>query len=196
MPPTDRLHPVRPDRRSGMITRMATYIAFLRAINLGAKRKFPKDAVRTAVEAAGMSDVETYLNTGNVRFATTMRSRARIEATLEQAFLADRGFEVPTIVFTPAELRAVAEEAASFAHTGRHYVSLLKDEPSAAAVRAVEEASTAEEVAKVGGRAVHLLLGDNYHEARLTNAVVEKALGVATNRNLTVIKALADKWGA
>ena len=48
-----------------------------------------------------------------------MRSRARIEAALEQAFLADRGFEVPTIVFTPAELRAVADEAAAFGHPGR-----------------------------------------------------------------------------
>ena len=173
---------------------MATYVAFLRAINLGAKRKFPKDAIRAAVEGAGMTGVETYINTGNVRFETAMRSRARIETALEEAFLADRGFEVPTIVFTTAELRAVADEAAGFGHSGRHYVSLLKEEPSAEAVRAIEAASTAEEVAKVGGRAVHLLLGENYHEARLTNAAVERYLGVATNRNLTVVRALADKW--
>jgi uncharacterized protein (DUF1697 family) len=173
---------------------MTTYVAFLRAINLGARRKFPKDALRAAVEAAGMGDVETYINTGNVRFRTAMRSRARIEEALERAFLADRGFEVPTIVFTPAELRAVADEAAAFGHTGRHYVSLLKEEPSAAAVRAVEEAGTAEEVARVGGRAVHLLLGENYHEARLTNAVVERHLGVATNRNITVLRTLAERW--
>jgi uncharacterized protein (DUF1697 family) len=175
---------------------MATYIAFLRAINLGANRKFPKDAIKAAVEGVGFEDVETYINTGNVRFSTTMRSRAKIEATLEKAFLEDRGFEVPTIVFTPKELRAIADEAASFGHGGRHYVSLLKDVPSVAAIKAVEEVSTAQEVARVGGRAVHLLLGENYHEAKLTNAVVEKKLGVATNRNLTVIAALADRWGA
>ena len=34
-----------------------------------------------------------------------------------------------------------------------------------------------------------------HHEARLTNAVVEKHLGVATNRNLTVVRTLAEKWG-
>ena len=61
-------------------------------------------------------------------------------------------------------------------------------------IKALEETSTADEVARVGGRAVHLLLGENYHEARLTNAVIEKQLGVATNRNLTVIRALAEKW--
>ncbi len=174
---------------------MATYMAFLRAINLGAKRKFPKDAIKQAVEDAGFTDVETYINTGNVRFDSTMRSRAKIEAALEKAFLEDRGFEVPTIVFTPKELTAIAEEAASFGHGGKHYVSLLKDEPTAAVVKAVEAASSADEVARVGGRAVHLLLGANYHEAKLTNAVVEKHLGVATNRNLTVIAELATRWG-
>lgn len=173
---------------------MATWIGFLRAINLGARRKFAKADIVAAVEAAGFTDVETYINTGNVRFETRMRSRARIESALEAAFLERAGFEVPTICFTPAELRAIAEEAASFGHDGRHYVSLLKEPPSAAAVRALEEASTAEEVARVGGRAVHLLLGENYHEARLTNAVVEKRLGVATNRNLTVVRTLAEKW--
>ena len=121
-------------RHRGMIRRVATYIAFLRAINLGPTRKFPKDAIIAAVEAAGFTEVETYINTGNVRFDTTLRSRARIEAALEEAFLADRGFEVPTIVFTPAELREIAEEAASFGHGGRHYVSLLKEGPTAAAV--------------------------------------------------------------
>ena len=176
---------------------MATYIAFLRAINLGAKRKFPKASIIRAVEAAGFSDVETYINTGNVRFDSTLRSRAKIEKALEDAFEAEAGFAVPTIVFTQRELTAIAEEAGGFGHEGKHYVSLLKEPPSAAAVKRLEDAYRVEEVAKVGGgRAVHLMLRENYHEAKLTNAVIEKHLGVATNRNLTVIRALAEKWGA
>jgi len=184
------------------MARVAVRIGFLRAINLGAKRRFPKDAIVRATEAAGFTGVATHIATGNVRFETAMRSRARIEAALEAAYEAEAGFAVPTIVFTPDELRAVAEAAESFArelgrgadHGGRHYVSLLKQEPSAEAVRAVEQVSSAEEVARVGGRAAHLLLGENYHEAKLTNAAVERHLGVATNRNLTVIRALVDKW--
>lgn len=175
---------------------MPTYIAFLRAINLGAKRRFPKDAIKAAAESAGCTNVETYINTGNIRVTTPLRSRARVEAVLEKAFAEEAGFDVPTIVFAPAELVAIADEAERFGHSGRHYVSLLKHEPSAVVVKEVEERSTAEAVAKVDGRAVHLLLTENYHEAKLTNAVVEKHLGVATNRNLTVIRALAERWGA
>jgi uncharacterized protein (DUF1697 family) len=175
---------------------MATYVGFLRAINLGAKRKFPKEAIVRATEAAGFTDVATYINTGNVRFDTTLRSRARIEAALEEAYRAEAGFEVPTIVFTTKELKEIADRAKTFGESERHYVSLLKEPPSAAAVTAMEEASTAREVAKVGGRAVHLLYnGSSYgSDARLTNVQVEKLLGVATNRNLTVVSALAEKW--
>ncbi len=175
---------------------MATYLGFLRAINLGPTRKFPKDAIVAATEAAGFGDVATHINTGNVRFDTTMRSRARIEAALEKAYLADRGFEVPTIVFRTEELCAIADEAEEIAdgHPGTHYVSLLKEEPSAALAREVEALSTERDLARVRGRAVHLVIADPYHQARLTNAGVEKALGVATNRNLKVIRAIADKW--
>jgi len=174
---------------------MATYVGFLRAINLGANRKFPKEAIVRATEAAGFTDVATYINTGNVRFDTTLRSRAKIEAALEKEFEATAGFKVPTMVFTQKELREIAEEAASFGHGGKHYVSLLKEAPTAAAIKKLDDSITTDEVARVGGRAVHLLLGDNYHEATLTNVQVEKHLGVATNRNLTVIRALAEKWG-
>jgi len=177
---------------------VATYIGFLRAINLGRNRKFAKASIIRAVEAAGFTDVATYINTGNVRFDTTLRSRAKIEAALEEAFEAEAGFKVPTIVFTQKELREIAEHAESLSRSlgdgGRHYVSLCKDVPTAAAIKKLEDTSTADEVAKVGGRAVHLLLGGNYHEAKLTNAAVEKHLGVATNRNLTVIRALVERW--
>ena len=61
----------------------------------------------------------------------------------------------------------------------------------------MEGASNVDEVAKVGGRAVHLLYsGDSSYgsDARLTNAQVEKLLGVATNRNYNVVTTLARKW--
>ena len=173
---------------------MATYIGFLRAINLGATRKFPKAAIVAAVEKAGFTDVETYINTGNVRFDTSLRSRAKIEAALEEAFESEAGFAVPTIVFTQKELAAIADEAASFGHGGKHYVSLLKEEPSRTRAKELEARSRAGEQVHVVGRAVHLLVDGAYLDARTSNADVEKLLGVATNRNLTVIRAIRQKW--
>jgi uncharacterized protein (DUF1697 family) len=177
---------------------MPTYIAFLRAINLGATRKFPKAAIVTACEAAGCTDVETYINSGNVKVTTPLRSRAKVEAALEKAFEAEAAFEVPTIVVTPKELTAIAAHAEKVGdrHNGLHYVSLLKDAPTEAAVAKLDGAGKDGERAEIDGRGVHLLLGKDYHTAKLSNALVEKHVGVATNRNLKVIATLAQKWGA
>ena len=175
---------------------MTTWIAFLRAINLGATRKFPKSDIVAAVERAGGTAVATYINTGNVRFDHPSEVREEVEVMLEDEFLRDRGFEVPTICVTPAELSQIAADAKAYGgHGGRHYVSLLKHKPTAEEIARVEAVSTDAEVAKVGGRAVHLLLGPDYHTATLTNDVVEKHLGIATNRNLNVIRTLAERWG-
>jgi len=177
-----------------------TYVAFLRAINLGATRKFPKDAIRAAVESTGATGVETYINTGNVRLTTSMRSRTKIEQTLERAFLADRGFEVPTIVLTPAELVEVAAHAAELGagHDGRHYVELLREAPPPAVVEALDAISAEGGPARMHltGRALHLLVDSDYSGAALLRASVEKQLGVTTNRNATVVRELAARWGS
>jgi uncharacterized protein (DUF1697 family) len=175
------------------------YVAFLRAINLGPTRKFAKAKIIEAVEECGFTDVETYINTGNVRFTTSVRSRAKVEQALERSFRKHAGFDVPTVVLTPAELGQIAADATEVAKqhrgTGAHYVSLLKDKPQAADVRELEKLDHGEDLVAVRGRGAHLLVVTPSARGRLSNATVEKVLGVATNRNLTVIRTLADKWG-
>ena len=77
-------------------------------------------------------------------------------------------------MFTPAELWAIADEAEDVAdgHPGTHYVSLLKKEPTAALAREIEALSTDRDVARVRGRAVHLVITDPYHHAKLSNATL------------------------
>ncbi|MEV7693742.1 DUF1697 domain-containing protein [Microbacterium sp. NPDC089189] len=177
---------------------MPTHLAFLRAINLGAKRVFPKDDIRRTVTSLGFDEVVTHLNTGNVRFTTRMRSRRRIEESLERAFAADRGFDVPTIVFTVPEFVDIAETARelSAARPGlaRHYVYLLKEELSAEAAAQVEATSGPMGEMVVRGRAAHALLGPGYADGTVDPLAAAKLLGVATNRNLNVVSGLADRW--
>ena len=175
---------------------MPVHVAFLRAINLGATRKFPKEAIVAATEAAGFGDVATHINTGNVRLSTTLRSRAKIAAALEQAYLADRGFEVPTIVYSQAELREVHEHARTHRHDGQHYVALLRDEPTEEGLARLRERAQPGERFEVGGRAVHLLVSaDGIHGTKITNPLLEKCLGTtSTWRAPTVVAALVEKW--
>lgn len=185
----------------GILRPMATYVAFLRAINLGARRKFPKVDVQRVVEGTGATDVAVHLNTGNVRLTSRQRSTGAVAATLERAFVADRGFEVPTIVLTPAELAQVAADAVAVAaeapfEVGAHYLSFLKDDPSAELLADFAAQEAKGESAVLRGRAVHFLVDerDSYHTAKLP-ARLERRLGVSTNRNLTVVSELAHRWG-
>lgn len=179
---------------------MPSYVAFLRAINLGPNRKFPKADIVAATEAAGCTEVATYINTGNVRLTSALRSRAKVEAALEEAYFERAGFEVPTIVFTPAELVAVADDAhelhAARPDLERHYLYLLKAEPDPVRVAEVESLSDDVNQVVVRRRAAHVLLGPGYEAGGVDPYKVEKALGVvATNRNFNVVTTLAGKWG-
>lgn len=180
---------------------MPGYVAFLRAINLGARRKFPKSDLHRVVETTGAHDVAVHLNTGNVRLTSRRRSTDAVARTLERAFAADRGFEVPTVVLTLPELATVAAEAVEVAGEapfviGGQYVSFLREEPDADAVAAFTALGAKGEHAVVRGRAVHLMVtaSEDFRAARLP-ALVERHLGVATNRNLRVVTELARRWG-
>jgi uncharacterized protein (DUF1697 family) len=175
-----------------------TYVAFLRAINLGATRKFPKDAIRAATEKAGGTDVETYINTGNVRLTHASRSVAKVQEALEEAYAAEAGFEVPTVVFTTEDLAALTQRAeelhAEHDPAGQHYVTLYAKAPTAATVRAVRALEHAGEVVVVDGRAAYVLLDGNVHTSKLLSSKEFGALGQGTARTIKVLRTVTEKW--
>jgi len=157
--------------------------------------------LRDALSAAGFEEVETHIQTGNVRFRTALRSREKVRQALEKAMEADRGFAVPVCLFTAAELSEVYDDAKRFeaehdAPSTGHYVSLLQGSASAKDVAEFEKRQVDGEYVRVGKRAGHLILSKPYHEAKTGNDVFEKSFGPATNRNMTVITKLIEKWGS
>src|SRR5512139_471252 len=89
---------------------MPSYITLLRAVNVGG-RVFKMADLRSCLEDAGLRDVETYMQTGKVRFSTSMRSRSKVERYVEDALAGGCGFDVPAILFSPDELTRVHDEA-------------------------------------------------------------------------------------
>ena len=61
---------------------MTTYVAFLRAINLGPTNKIAMPKLRSMAEELGYSDVATYINSGNLIFSTTKKA-AEVEDSRE-----------------------------------------------------------------------------------------------------------------
>ncbi|WP_188781297.1 DUF1697 domain-containing protein [Marmoricola endophyticus] len=174
---------------------MATHLVFLRSVNVG-KRAYPMAELRAVVEGAGYADVATHIQTGNLRLGS-QRSAAELTAALEPLLEADRGFEVPVVVMSPEQLVAVVEDASALAEDAvtRQYVELLRAAPETEDVPVIEAQSRAGQRFVVRGRAVHLLLEDvSFHEVKAAPAAVRRAMGVSTNRNRTVLEAIAAKW--
>ena len=176
---------------------MTTFLAFLRAINLGKNRRLPMSQLQDCLTGAGYTAVETYLATGNVKVGTTKRSRSAVEKDIEAVLEQATGFEVPTIVLTPEELsRLYADAVGVGAEAQRRYLTLLKEEPPPDLVAEIDSWDAPGEGARVLGRAVYWWIDHPNAAAKLSNARVEKRLGTATTRDLKVITTLTERWGA
>ncbi len=86
------------------------YVALLRGINVGGNNKVSMQELRQVFEQAGMSNVSTYINSGNVLFESSTSPKAALAQTLEIAIKAKFGFVVKVLVYSGAELLAIAKQ--------------------------------------------------------------------------------------
>jgi uncharacterized protein (DUF1697 family) len=85
---------------------MTTYIALLRAVNVGGTGKLPMAKLKSICSDAGFSRVETYIASGNVVFESKA-GPSRVKAELEARLLAYFGKPVGVVVRTASEMAAV-----------------------------------------------------------------------------------------
>lgn len=85
---------------------MTTWVALLRAVNLGAVNRVPMAELRAVLEDLGHRDVRTVLQSGNAIFAGGRPTPARIEA----AVLERTGTRSPVVLLRAAELREVVDQ--------------------------------------------------------------------------------------
>src|SRR5690242_7668698 len=88
---------------------MPTWVSLLRGVNLGARNQVSMPALRTALEADGFADVRTYVQSGNVVARSAHRSPAAVGSAVAAAVRREFGLDVPVVVRSPAELRAVLD---------------------------------------------------------------------------------------
>jgi len=178
---------------------MPTYAVFMRAVNVG-QRRVKMQRVRELLSDNDFDDVVTHINSGNVRVTTRTRSAAAVAAEVRRLLSDDVGFDIPCVARTVADLAAVAGQVdaipSPLGDDARTYVGFLQAEPPEAAATELGHWDAEGERAVALGAHVVLWLTRPSHEARLSNARVEKMTGlVSTFRDVKVVRALATKWG-
>ena len=74
---------------------MPRFFAFLRAINVGG-HNVTMEKLRGLFEALGHKDVETFIASGNVIFASKSKDRGALERKIENSLRKSLGYEVTT----------------------------------------------------------------------------------------------------
>jgi uncharacterized protein (DUF1697 family) len=172
---------------------MTAWVALLRGINVGGNRKVPMARLRELCTEAGLSDVRSYIASGNLVFRSPHGSSSEVEQLVADLVEREHGFRVSVVVRSLPELEAALAAAPDDDVDHRH-VAFLTEQPTPEAVAAATAAMVPPARLDVVGREAHLLLpgGMASDWMRPPNAF-ERLLGVgATVRNRrTAAKVLA-----
>ena len=179
---------------------LTTYVAVLRAINLGAHNRIAMADLKQMLIALGYGNPQTLLVSGNAVFTAPGSSSARIESALEAASTSQLGVTTDYFVRSAKEWQGVitANPFPKEAKTDPSRLAMLclRDAPSAAQVKALQATIKGREVVTAKGREAYIYYPDGQGRSKLTIAVIEKALGTrGTARNWNTVLKLADLAG-
>ena len=138
---------------------MRTWVALLRAVNLGAVNKVSMPALREALAAAGFADVRTYLQSGNVVVGSTLSSAEAVGTAVREVVAERFGVDTPVVVRTGRQLAGILawNPFPDAAESRPHLVSVLHlvAVPPAAKVRELLAADVSpDQLAARGGEVV------------------------------------------
>ena len=149
--------------------------------------------LRRALSDAGFQGVETYLQSGNV-VLDSAAPPAELEAALESLIAERFSMDVPVIVRTEKELRAVVEHnplAAAAEDPKRYQVTFLKRELDTERLRQLKTLAIPSEQLVARGREIYAWHPAGVARSRLWAGLAADNLGVkATARNWTTVTRL------
>ncbi|HEY2857296.1 MAG TPA: DUF1697 domain-containing protein [Terracidiphilus sp.] len=179
---------------------MATFIALLRAVNVGGTGKLSMAELRKLLEGLGYTRVETYIQSGNVVF-DAKGTAAKVARDVSAALKQHTGAPVDVILRTPEELEAViagnpfAAEAA--ADGARVHVGFL-DKPAPATAQAalqqiVDKYPQRRDRFHLNGDTLYLHVPDGAADTKFAGKPLERALASpATARNWNTVLKLRE----
>lgn len=172
---------------------MPVYVAMLRGVNVGGN-PLKMQWLREACEELGFSDVQTYLQSGNVVLSTKLGADA-LAKTLKSKIDGQTRLPVPVIVRSKAEMAKVVAGNPFLTQKGidqtRLHVTFLERIAERPDTAKLDKLAGDRDEYRLGKREVYLHCPINYGQTKLSNTAIEKLLGAATTRNWNTVTTLA-----
>ena len=86
-----------------------TYVAFLRGVNVGGKGIVSMAAIKETLVVLGLSEVRTYINSGNIIFSTRASDTPQLTARIEKALEQHTGMVIKVLVMDHNTLKKMVE---------------------------------------------------------------------------------------
>ena len=86
-----------------------TYVAFLRGVNVGGNSIVAMATVKEVLVALGLSDVRTYINSGNVIFKSRATDSRRLTTRIEKALEKHTGIAIKLLLVDHAALNKLVD---------------------------------------------------------------------------------------
>jgi uncharacterized protein (DUF1697 family) len=119
------------------------YVALLRGVNVGGRNLMSMAALRQCLEQAGLDNVSTFIQSGNVIFDSDEKNVAELTARIERAVSKTLRIDSRVVLLPRARLRAVVANAPSAWKQGTHLrrnIAFLR--PTVTASQALKEVPT------------------------------------------------------
>lgn len=173
------------------------HVAFLRGINVGGKNILPMKALAEMFVAAGATDVETYVQSGNVVCRARSAVAKKLPTLIHDAIMKRFGYAIPVVMRSRDELRAVVRAnpfLAIGADPKKLHVAFLRDAPGASRLAKLDAKRSPGDAFIARGRDLYLRLPSGVAKTKLTNAYLDSTLAtISTVRNWRTVLALAER---
>ena len=164
---------------------MGSFVALLRAVNVGGTGKLPMRELKAICEKLGFTSVRTYIASGNLVFASR-RSESAIKRDLEKALAIYAGKPVGVMVRNAAEMAQVAADNPFPKLAPNRTMAIFLDEAPPRDTLATVRGQGNEKI-KLGKHEIYVHYGEGMAKTKL----VIPAAKSGTARNMNTVAVLA-----
>lgn len=170
---------------------MHSYLALLRGINVSGKKIIKMENLRKLMEAAGYCKVKTYIQSGNVIFTSTEKSKEKMSKAIEELLDQQYGFDVSVFVVDKKDLDKAVDnnpftdgKIPEESGTKKMYVTFLSEIPSEEGMEKLRQSPIGDDVIELYENILYFKLATGAADSKLSNNLIESKLKLkATTRN-------------
>jgi uncharacterized protein (DUF1697 family) len=170
------------------------FVALIRGINVGGKKKLPMADLRASMASLGYTDVATYIQSGNVVFTSPSDDSTAAARAIEQKIEQDTNLDVSVIVLSRDQLAAVVHHNPfpdSAVRPTELHVSFLSASPDKQLLAGIDPHQFEPDEYRLGEQVMYMRCPDGLGRSKLAAYPWERRLGVrATSRNWNTITKL------